>query len=124
MSERSNPSPNALRIMIDTQAAGSLHDAIGKLKAANPHLRLSPSRVVSAIVARYIEKHFTDDAENLAQTFFDSKEYLAAELPNVKTDEELKEILAKALAGLTPKTAPTAKRGKKAAPSQDAGDHD
>ena len=116
--------PAMLRIILDAKATESTQAMIARLKAKSPHLKVAPSRVTSVIVARYFEKHFENDLEALAQLFFDSKEYLAAELPNAKTDDELKEVLSKALAGLSGTVQPPIRRGRKAAPSQHGGDHD
>ena len=116
--------PAILRIILDAKATEAVQAMIARLKAESPHLKGAPSRVTSVIVARYFEKHFENDVDALAQLFFDSKEYLAAELPNAKTDDELKQVLAKALAGLSGTVQVPMRRGRKAAPSQHGSDHD
>lgn len=123
MSDLPNTVSDTLRIVLDAKGAEAIHAITANLKAENPHLRLSPSRVASAVVARYLAKYFIDDVNELADVFFDSKEYLEAQVPSAKTDEELRAILAKALAGLSPTSHPVVKRGRKAAPSRDSDDH-
>lgn len=114
MRTKSSMSSNLLRVALDDQAAQAVPVMISKLKIEYPHLKLAPSRVASAVIARYFEQHFEDDFKLLAQLFFDSKEYLVAELPNAKTDDQLKEVLVKALAALTGNDKSTTKRRKTA----------
>ena len=100
MKEQEHTVEIGLRIGLDPKATSSYRAMVQKLKSENQYIKLSPSKFISFIVSRYFEGQFEKDITVLDHYFFNSKEFLAEELPKAKTPEEVKEVLQKVMQGL------------------------
>lgn len=70
------------------------------LLARDECIRLTPSKLVSWIVERYLDQGFERDQEKILQAHFNSKEFLRRAVAQASSDEELSRALEAALGKL------------------------
>lgn len=93
---------DAGRIILDEPAKAALERVLSELKAAEEHLRISPSKIGSRIIERYAEAYFERDKKLLIKQHFDSKEYLKKAISSLESDADIARTLEAVLQKIRP----------------------
>jgi len=85
-----------LRVALDSEAIRAFESMVQSLKAES-YVRLTPSKFISFLTQFYFQHYFEKDRELLASEFFDSKEFVAAELRKVRDASEIEGVLEQSM---------------------------
>ena len=86
-----------LRIVLDIVATKAFEAMVVALKAETPTIKISPSQLVSFLVADFFEAHFEKDKAVLIAEFFDSDAYFDTARKKAKGSADYEEKMAAAL---------------------------
>ena len=87
----------SLRILLDDVAAKDCEWMESELKSQGSHIKLTSSKFISYLVKDYKNNYFSKNKKKLSKVFFDSKEFIAAELKKAQTPEAVEQILKMAM---------------------------